>query len=256
VRITGLPLVREGVKVYFSQALILRTYILIPAALAVALIATWPQGSLESVLRAGAPMDPFTVVAVAFLLFLVYLGGRYGSEEYSPDSLGDLREYVTLTPASVGSLVAGKAAFAVLHTAFLLALGAPFLLASLSVSGTPPGVLGAGLATLASAALAARMFGLFLLALLGQRKLLRSAAFVGGFAAYLVVTFLAFPSVNPGSALLALRAGDAAAVPHADLLAGITFAAAIGLAGATALVLAAARRQARAQARTGSRSGE
>jgi hypothetical protein len=251
VRIAGFPLVQEGIKVYFSQALILRTYLLIPAALAVALIATWPQGPVESVLRAGAPMDPFTVVAVAFLLFLVYLGGRYGSEEYSPDSLGNLREYVTLTPASVGSLVAGKAAFAVLHTALLLALGAPFLLASLSVSGAPAGALGAGLATLASAGLAARMFGLFLLALLGQRKLLRSASFIGVFAAYLVVTFLAFPLASPVSALLALRAGDAAAVPHADLLAALTLAAAIGLAGTTALVLAAARRQARHRSPSG-----
>jgi hypothetical protein len=251
VRISGLPLVKEGVRVYFSQQMILRTYLLIPAALAVALIVAWPRGSLESVLAGGSPVDPFTVVAVAFLLFLVYLGGRYGLEDYSPDSLGNLREYMTLTPASVGALVAGKAAFAVLHTAFLLALGAPFLLAALSVSGSQAGALGAGFVVLASAGLAARMFGLFLLALFGPRKLLRSAAFLGGVAAFLVVTFLAVPLLNPAAALLALGAGDTAALPRSGLLAALTLAAAIGLAAATAFVLSAARRRARTRSRDG-----
>ncbi len=249
MKITGIPLVSEGVRVYFSQRIILRTYLLIPATLTVALVAAWPVGSPQAILRGGSPTDPFTVVAFVFLLFALYLCGRYGSEEYAPDALGNLREYVTLTPASASALVAGKAAFGALHTAFLLALGAPFLLAALSVSGTPARALGATLALLASTGFAARMFGLLLLALFGQRKLLRTAAFAGGIAGYLVTTFLAVPVINPAAALLALGAGNTGALPHAGFLSLSALAAAVCMVVAAALVLSAVRRRARAGSR-------
>lgn len=243
MRLAGIPLVQEGARVYFSQRSILRTYLLIPAALTFAAIVSWPQGTLENALRAGSTTNPFSVVAVCFVLFLVYLAGRYGGEDYAPDSLGNLREYVTLTPTSVGTLVAGKAAFAVLHTAFLLALGAPFLLAALSVSGSPPGTLGAALGILAAAGLAARMYGLFLLSVLGPRGLLRGAAFLGGTAVYLVLTFLVLPVLNPVSALLALGAG--ASAHRTALIAGADLCAASTLAAAAGLALSRARRRAR-----------
>ena len=245
MRIAGLPLVSEGVRVYFSHRTILRTYLLIPATLSVALIAAWPLGTPQAVLRGGAPTDPFTVVVVAFLLFSLYLCGRYGSEEYAPDALGNLREYVTLTPASAGALVAGKAGFGILHTTFVLALGAPFLLAALSVSGTPPQAFVAALGVVASSGIATRMFGLLLLALFGQRKLVRTAAFAGGTAISLVATFLALPWLNPATALLALGAGNAGAPRHAGVLSLAALGAAVVMAVAAAMVLSAVRRGAR-----------
>jgi hypothetical protein len=244
--IGGAAYVRDGFRAYFSQRAILRSYLLIPCALAVALIVTWPQDTLAGVLRGGPATDCFTVAAVCLLAFVLYLGARYGSEDYAPDALGSLREYVTLTPASIASLVAGKAAFAVLHTAFLLSLGAPFLVAALGVSGAAPGALLRSLAVLAAASLGARMYGLLLLCLLGERRLLRGGALFIGLAVYLLVTWLALPALSPAAALVR---GDPAA-SRLDVLA--TLGAALLMAAASGLVLSSARRRARA----GSRHGE
>ncbi len=259
MRIAGIPFVAEGLRTYASQRSILRTYLVIPGALAVSLLVAWPQGTADSVFRGAAITDSFSVVAVTFLLFLLYLGGRYGAEDYSPDTLVNLREYVTLTPASVTSLVAGKAAFALLHTVFLLALGAPFLLAAFSVSGTRAGTLAVCLAVLAAAAYTVRMYGLLLLALLGPRRLLRGAAFVASLAVFLFGTYLVLPSVNPIAVLLAARDASATGAASAGGGASATggglspsaflvlfdAAAALLLAMATGLVLEVARRRGR-----------
>ena len=240
MRAAGSPLLREGARVYFSQPTILRSYLLLPCVLTVAALVGWPEGSLESALRAGSAANPFSVVSLAFLLLLVYLAGRYGAEDYAPESLASIRDYVTMTPTPVRSLVAGKVVFAFLHTAFMLALGAPFLLVALTVSGSRQGALGTAFAVLAGSALASRMYGLFLLSLLGPRKLLRSAAFVGGAGAYLLVTFLVFPSISPAAALLAL--GSPAPTPGSRLVLLADAGAMVVFIVGAGLVLLAARR--------------
>lgn len=235
--ITGTPFVAEGFRTYFSDRTILRSYLLVPIALAIVLLVVWPRGTVESVLRAGASTDCFSVVALGLLAFLLYLGGRYGSEDYSPDTLANLREYVSLTPVSIGSVVAGKAAFAVLHTIFMLALGAPFLLAALAVSGAEARQAVAALGVVAASTVSARMFGLFLLVLFAGRKLLRDTILLAGMAAYLLVTYLFLPAVSPIAALLGASAGVSAL---ASLGAGCLLAVLLGA------LLALVRRGARA----------
>jgi hypothetical protein len=233
--------VAEGIRTYASSRSILRTYIFIPAALAIALLVTWPQGTIQGVFLGVAAADSFTVLSVMCLLLLLYLGGRYGSEDYSPETFVNLREYVSLTPASAGSLVAGKAAFSVVHTIFLVALGAPFLLSAASVSGAPRGSLSGVLALLATAAFAARMYGLLLLAAMGQRRLLRSVVFLVGVGAFLLVTYLAWPGFNPLVMVIAARDG-------APLLPVILFnlGASLLMGAAVTAVLVLVRRAARA----------
>jgi hypothetical protein len=238
--VAGLPFVAEGIRTYATQRSILRTYLFIPGALAIALLITWPQGTVQSVFLGGSAADGFTVVSVTCLLILLYLGGRYGAEDYSPETFVNLREYVTLTPASVASLVAGKAAFSIVHTIFLVTLGAPFLLSASSVSGAPRGSLAGVLAVLATAAFAARMYGLLLLAMMGQRRFLRVASFLAGVGAYLFVTYLVEPGYNPIAMVIAARDG-------ASLLPIIIFnlGASLLLAAGVAAVLVLARRGAR-----------
>jgi hypothetical protein len=233
----GTSLVREGFKAYFAQRTILRSYLLIPGALAVALMIAWPQDTVQGVLRGGPATDAFSVVAACFLGFMLYLGGRYGAEDYATDTLGNLREYVALPAVSPGSLVAGKAAFALLHTAFLVALGVPFLLAALGVSGAMPGALSRTLAVIAAAGLAVRMYGLLLLCIFGLRRLLRGAALLIGVGAYLAVTWLVLPAMNPVAALIPSS-------PRADarITVAASLAAALVMAAGSVAVLAAARR--------------
>ncbi len=240
MKLAAVPQVVEGVRAYASQGRILRSYLLVPGALTATLLVTWPQGFMYGVYRGGPGTDAFTVVAVTCLFFLLYLCGRYGGEDYSPESLGNVREYVTLTPTSIVSLVVGKAVFAVLHSAFLLLLAAPFLVAAYSVSGAPSGALREDLAVLGAAALASRMYGLLLLAAFGQRRLLRGTLYVVTVAGYVLVSWLVVPAVNPAAVLIAVRDGA-----HAGLCVLLYLAVSVFLAACVVLVLALARRGAR-----------
>jgi hypothetical protein len=240
----GNSFVVEGMRLSFSDRGILRTYLFIPGALALALIAMWPRGTIEAALRSGAASDTFTVVAVCFLLFLVYLGARFGAEDFTVDAGAAIREYVTLTPVALVSVVGGRAAFAVLHTFLLLLLGAPFLAAAMAVGGAGIAQALSALAVIGAASLAARMCGLLLLALVGGRRSLRDLLLIPVLASFLVVTFFLAPRSSPFHALASLlknTGGASAALACAALDLGAAFV----LAACALAVLSGVRRRAK-----------
>jgi hypothetical protein len=248
----------QGLRDYFSWGAILRSYLLVPGILGLTLVAVWPRGAVEAVLRAPPSADAFGVVSAAFLAVLLWLGARYGAEDYSPASLGQLREYVRLTPVPLGSVVAGKILFGVGHTAFLLLLGAPFLLAAMAVSGLAADRALPSLAVVGSFGLAARMAGLLGLAATERRGLARETLAFAAPLAYLLATFACLPAANPFSVLLGFSGRDpfaagsspaalcAAALLGASALLAAGFAAALraSRAGAGAAAPPAARRAA------------
>jgi hypothetical protein len=200
----GNPFFQQGVRTYFAHAGILRTYLFLPAGLAVVLVVVWPRAGLETILRNGPFVDTFSAVAIAFLALLLYLGARYGSEDFSPEPMVQLREYVTMTPVSLVSVVLGKAGFSLLHTLFLLLLGAPLLLASMAVSGLTLADACAAFVILGTASLAARMFGLLVLTLVGTRAFVRDAILLPVILAVVVVVLLSAPPISPVHALIGL----------------------------------------------------
>jgi hypothetical protein len=209
----GNPLLEEGMRTYFAHRGILRSYLLIPCGLAVVMMAAWPRSSLETILRSGPSTDAFSVIALAFLALMLYLGARYGAEDFSPDTLVQLREYVTMTPVSLLSVVLGKAAFFILHTLFLLLLGVPFLLAPMAVGGFTLPTAFAVLAVVGTASLAARMFGFLVLALIGSRLLLRDVIILAGILLFIVAADTLVPAVSSIRALLRLSAAPAPGAP-------------------------------------------
>jgi hypothetical protein len=213
MRLGGNPFVDEGLRAYFGAPRILVTYLLLPCGLGILLLAVWPRATFEAALRAAQLADTFTAVGVGFLLLLLYLSLRYGSEDYSPQTLLRIREYVTLTPVRVSSVVTGKVSFGLAHTLFLLALGAPLLLASLAVAGVDAAQALLSLAVIGSAGLAARMLGLLVLCGIGGGSLTRDLILLPGMACWQIVSLLFIPAASPISALLELApraAGDAA----------------------------------------------
>jgi hypothetical protein len=245
----GNPFVVEGMRLYLSERGILRTYLFIPGALGLALIAMWPRSTIEAALRAGVAADTFTVVAVCFLLFLLYLGARYGAEDFTADSGAEIREYVTLTPVRLLSVVGGRATFAVLHTFLLLLLGAPFLAAAMAVGGAGFPQALSTLAVIGAASLAARMCGLFFLALVGGRRPLRDLLLIPVLAASLVVTFFLAPASNPFHAL-AFLLKDADGPSAALACAALDLGAALVLAGFALALLSGVRRRAKRRGAT------
>ena len=254
MRVAANPFVDEGIRISFSRGKILRAYFLMAAVLSVVLFFWWPAGSFVLDLPAGGGPRTFPSVAIGLCICCAYIGARCGAEDYSPQKRAHLREYVALTPVSLFVLVVGKAAFALLHTLFLLALGAPFVLASLAVSGTAADrALGAFL-VIGAFSFAFRMYGLLLLALIGARRLLRDMALLASGVLFLVITLTLTPVVNPVSALSGLS--TAGPLPAArflrvsipfflvsviiDLLAALAFAA-----GTLASLRAARRRETR-----------
>jgi hypothetical protein len=236
----GNPFVAEGMRVYLSERGILRTYLFIAGALGLAVLAMWPRSTIEAALRGGGAADTFTVVAACFLLFLLYLGARYGAEDYSADSTVQLREYVTLTPVPLFSVIGGRLMFAVLHTFLLLLIGAPFLAAAMAVGGAGFPQALAALAVIGAASLAARMCGLLVLTLVGGRRPLRDLLLIPVLAASLVVTFFLAPRTNPFHAIaFLLKDADG---PSACLAsAGVDLGAALALAACSLGVLSMVR---------------
>jgi hypothetical protein len=195
---------REGVRTYLSDRLILRTCLYFAAALGAALLAAWPRASLEAMIRTGASSDTFTVVAMAFLVCLLFLGARFGAQDFSPDPAVQLPEHVRLTDVSVLRLVGGRASFAILHTALLLLLGAPFLAAAAAVGGAGLPHVARALAVIGAAGLAGRAIGLLAHCVIGVRRPLRDVALYVFLIAILIATFLAATSASPFYGLYAL----------------------------------------------------
>ena len=218
------PFLDEGMRTYFSHGIILRSYLFLAGALALVLVLWWPRGTLEAALRSGSGADTFSAVSVAFLVLLMYLGARYGSEAWSPESAGKLGQYVALTPVSVVAVVAGRAGFAFLHTLFLLGLGVPFLLASLAVTGTGAPRVAEALLVTGAATLSVRMYALLLLTLMPGRQFLRDVALMSSVALTLALITALAPAASPLSAVLGLSpARGTAAAPVRLLSVSIPF---------------------------------
>jgi hypothetical protein len=208
VKVSTNPYIDEGVRVYLSDTRILRTYVFLVGVLFLVLLLWWPRDTIASALRGASPPDTFIAVAVGFLLCLVILGMRYGSESFSPERLSLLREYAALAPVRPLSIVAGKALFGLLHTGFMLVLGAPFLVASFAVSGVDGVRALQALLVIGTTALAVRMCGLLFLTLTDGHSLLRDSLLLFGALFYLTITGVFASAASPIAALASLASQE------------------------------------------------
>jgi hypothetical protein len=255
MRIARNPFMDEGVRSYFFQQTILRSYLALVGVVGLSLFLWWPRVSFEEVLRSGVSPGTYTAVAISLYLCLTYLGARYGSEGFSPEAQVQLREYVLLTPVPIASIVAGKAMFALLHTVFLLALGAPFLLASLAVSGGGLSLILPALLVIGAATFAVRMYGLLALVLLESRQVALDVTLVLGIILFLILTALSVPAANPIVAIMSILPRDEVAagpirfpfgsIPFFSLSAIMSLLAALVLAGVALACLGGVRSSAR-----------
>ena len=254
MRMARNPFLDEGVRTFFAHEAILRSYLALVGVIGLALFLWWPRATLDAVVRTGVFPGTFTIVCIGLYICLTYLGARYGSEGFSPEARVKVRDYARLTQVSLASIVAGKILFALLHTLFLLALGAPFLLASLAVSGGGLALMLPALLVIGAATFAVRMYGLLTLVLL-ERQIGRDLCLAGGVILFLVVSSLVVPAVNPIAALLSILPRDEAAeapisfpigsIPFFSLSAIMSLAAGLLLAGAVLASLGGIRRRER-----------
>jgi hypothetical protein len=237
--------VREGMHAYLTDRRTLRACLYLAAVLALVLLAVWPRGPLEAALRTGQATDTFTVVAICFLVAALYLGGRFGAEDYSPDPTVQLQELVSMTPVPLLSLAAGRLAFGALHTLVLLLLGAPFLVAAMAVGGVGLPQLVQVLCLVGAASLAARMAGLCMHALAGGRRPVRDIVLFLGVTTAAAAAFFLVPAASAFRVIGAL-AREPVDAPLLPAVVDVTAAAALA-AGALA-VLAGVRVRARRRA--------
>jgi hypothetical protein len=243
--------VRDSLRSHLSEPGALRACLLGVVVLSLALLAVWPRGTLDDAVRTGQAPDMFSVVSVCFLLILLYLGARFGAEDLAAGAGPQLHEYAALTPVSPAWLVLSRFVEGTIHTLFLLLLGTPILIASMSVGGVGFSQVVAVLLLVGSASLAARMGGLLALTLAGARRALRGFIMVAAIAAAAAVTFILTPRVNPFHVLASLSQGPDRAVAWLPCAAASVGAALVLAAGALA-VLAGWRSRARRRAREGS----
>ncbi len=204
----GTSFIGEDLSAAFSRIPALRSYMGFAAVMAGVLLVWWPRSPLSTYLRSGIKPDTFMAAALGLLCSAVYLGIRFGSEDFAGDDSSKIHDFVTLTPVPVAVVVAGKLAAAVLHTLFVLLLGFPFLVVGSSVNGTPVSVMCRAVLIMGVSALAFRSFAFMTFAFCGHRKILKNAIILICAAAWLSVTTAAAPAFSPISALLCLDPGN------------------------------------------------
>jgi len=230
--------VREGMHVYLSDRRTLRACLYLAALLALALLAVWPRGPLEAALRTGQVSATFSVVAICLLVAGLYLGARFGAEDFSTDPNVQLQELVTMTPVPLLSLAAERLTVGVLHTLLLLLLGAPFLVAAMAVGGADAAQLLQTLVLVGSASLAARMTGLLVRSATGARRPLRDIILFFCVTGAAAAVFLLAPSASAFRVVGALGRGSV----RAPLLPAAADAAAAAVLAAGALAVFAVMR--------------
>ncbi len=242
--------VKEGIRIYLSDRLILRTCLYLTAVVGVALFVMWPRAALEVAVRTGTASETFTAVAVCFLVCLVFLDARFGAQDLSTDPDVQLHEHVRLTAVPLVRLVGGRVMFALLHTLLLLLLGAPFLAAAVSVGGAGLAHLFRALAIIGAAGLAGRACGLLAHCCFGSRRPLREGVLYPVLIALLVVTFLVAPAVSPFHALNSL-VKPSGGFPEWILCTGANLGMAAAFGGFSILALAAVRARAKGRNENG-----
>ena len=230
MRFPGAAVVGDEARTHFGQPLSLRSYIIVPSVTGLALSLVWPRVGAAALVRVGPTPNPFDVVAVSLLLVAMYLGARHGSEDYTPGAGTRVRDLVRFTPVTPPGIVAGKAVFGLGHTLFLVLLGAPFLLAALSVGGITASQAVAALGVVAAAGLCARMLGLLVLVVVRSGPLARDIVILPLIAVGLVLTLLFLPVSCPIDAVLGRTPRQAWTSVGISLTVGAVFAAAAALA--------------------------
>lgn len=203
-RLRANPFLVEAARACFSERQILRACVVSAALLAALLVLWWPRGPIAASLPPLPGPRTLAVVSLGLLASLAWLSARLGADDYASASFVPVREYARLTPGAAGSVVRGKLAFGLLHTAFLAALASPFVLASAGVSGAS---LQGGLRILLVAGASAfsfRSLGLLVQALLPSRVLVRDLAMLAAGAAGTGLCTAVFPAASPLAVLLAL----------------------------------------------------
>ncbi len=189
--------IRDEMRTAVSERGTLRVYLVSVAVLGLALLVMWPRATMEAALRTGQASDTFEVVSVCFLLVLLYLGARFGAEDFAGSPGTQLRDYVTLTPISLATLTAGRLAAGTLHTIVLLLLGAPFLVASMAVGGAELPMVLEAMLVIGASSLVARTWGLLGLVLIPGRRGLRDALVFVAVMTTAVLTFFLTPAASP-----------------------------------------------------------
>jgi hypothetical protein len=248
------PVASADLRATFGHAGSLRAWTLFLGVLAVVLYAWWPRSGLAWHLRTAQPPQTFAAVSVVLFLLAGYLNARWGAGEYAPAGEAALADLVALTPVRVAAVVAGRLAAGALTVLFQLALGLPFLVAALGVSGLPASVLPAVAAVVACSAMAWRVSALALRLVLPDHPILRDLLLLASSAVYLAATFVALPAANPLTALVDLADGRNRALAAAGVsLPFFAVSAIIGLlvTAAATVVAAAALRAARVAKKDG-----
>jgi hypothetical protein len=204
----GDPFLSEDLSASFTRVPALRAYAVFAAVMGCVIMVWWPRGPLASYLRTGVVPDTFVAAAIGLLGCAVYMGMRFGAEDFAEEGASKVHDFVTLTPVPVSSVVASKMVAAVLHTLFLLALGLPFLIIGSSVNGTRTAVILKVLLVAGSSTLAFRAFAFLGFVLFEPRRMLKDGVILVTAAIVLAVTTSAIPALSPISAILSLDAAS------------------------------------------------
>lgn len=204
-RLTGNPVLRQGVRIYFLSKAPLTAALHYLLALGAILFVIWPKSQF---LRVGSPPLTFNIVAIVATLVMAYLSFGYGASSLMDEPDQPMRAWLVAQRLRLGTVLGGLTWLTLLHTLFLLVLALPLLQAASHVSGLPPQSFATALLLMLVCALAYRWMGILTLCLWEKQEFIRYVVVRAAFVLLVLGSAFFLPALNPLMGLISMTFGD------------------------------------------------
>lgn len=191
------PVLQEGLAAYFTGRKMVGIYFNYLLILSAVLFIWWPKSEYFDYLRSGGSPQTYSVVAIAALVSISYLSFRFGADEIKDKDHHHLSDWLVLTPLSTWRILWGRLLLFVLHTAFLVLLSAPFIVAPGTISGISPMEMSWGFLIMFLSAATYRTIGFFCLLSLGDREFFLHSLLRVIFAFFILAIIFLLPPASP-----------------------------------------------------------
>ena len=131
------PIVQEAVSLHFRTPQFRKLHLWYIAILAVVTVTLWPSRGFMEYFRLRSVPAAFEAIAVLQLLGLTGISVFVGLDRLAGIEILRYSEWLEHTRVSIGRLATGKLVSALVHTAFLVIVGSPFLFICAGPAGIP-----------------------------------------------------------------------------------------------------------------------
>jgi len=204
------PVIQEGIHVYSADRQLFRTLSLFLGIAGLLVFLGWPKDHFTYFLQFRKHPLTFEVVLVGIYICAALICAKFGFGGRERRKLFEPREWITLSPLSIGRFLWGKALLCLMFSCFLLLIVLPFAIVSCAASGVRFTLLIPAGAIIVVSAFTYAVSGLFYNLAIYSPTFWSALAFWVAVIFVSIITVFALPGISPIIALLSLVSGDSA----------------------------------------------